>query len=196
MNLSNFLKRREQQRTWHYANGFGNGDPHTNGEYLCFDFFLKRGISLFLDVGANRGIFSKRALATDPDLPVLAFEPNPQMSEQLATVLAKGNNATPYPLALDDYDDGQVSFFVHPKHHETSSLSPRRLMTHQFQADMHEITVPVRTLDAVLEQTSCCLDHVFLKIDTEGHEAGVMRGAKRTLEKSEKAIILFEYSFA
>ncbi|MBL4616691.1 MAG: FkbM family methyltransferase [Robiginitomaculum sp.] len=169
MRISDFLKQREQQRAWEFANGLGNGDPNTNGEYLCFDYFLQTDLSLFLDVGANKGIFTKRALEQYPDLPL---------------------------LALDELEGQDVSFFVHPKHHETSSLSPRKLMTSRFQDDMHEITVPVKTLDGVLSAESVDLINIFIKIDTEGHEAGVMRGAKSMLEEAEQAAILFEYSFA
>jgi len=196
LRISEFLKQREQQRAWEFANGFGNGDPNSNGEYLCFDYFLKTKLSLFLDVGANKGIFTKRALEQYPDLPLLAFEPNPVIHEKLQSAIANGSKAKSFQLALDEFGEQAVKFFVHPKHHETSSLSPRTLMTSSFQADMHEITVPVQTLDAVLSQQSVDLTNVFIKIDTEGHEAGVMRGASSVLEEAEQAAILFEYSFA
>ncbi|MCF6293648.1 MAG: FkbM family methyltransferase [Robiginitomaculum sp.] len=196
MDLSNFLSRREQEREWHYANGFGNGDSKTNGEYLCFDYFLKTKLSLFLDVGANKGIFTKRALEQYPDLPLLAFEPNPVIQGKLQTAIGLGSKAKAFQLGLDELEGQDVSFFVHPKHHETSSLSPRKLMTSRFQDDMHEITVSVKTLDGVLSAESVDLTNIFIKIDTEGHEAGVMRGAKSVLEEAEQAAILFEYSFA
>ncbi|MBL4595582.1 MAG: FkbM family methyltransferase [Robiginitomaculum sp.] len=196
MELQEFLNRREAERSWCYANGFGNGDPNTNGEYLCFDYFLKTGVSLALDVGANRGIFSARALQSQPDLHLLAFEPNPQVLSQLQENIAVGTRACIHQMALHDAGDAELSFYVHPVHHETSSLSRRRLMTSQFQADMHEISVPVRKLSAVLAETGCDYSNVFLKIDTEGHEAAVMRGAEQMLDKSVCVAILFEYSFA
>jgi FkbM family methyltransferase len=196
LRISEFLKQREQQRAWEFANGFGNGDPNTNGEYLCFDYFLQTDLSLFLDVGANRGIFTKRSLEQYPDLPLRAFEPNPAIQEKLQSVIATGSKAKAFQLALDEFAGQDVSFFVHQKHHETSSLSPRKLMTSRFQDDMYEITVPVETLDGVLSAESVDLTNVFLKIDTEGHEAGVMRGAKSVLEQAQQAAILFEYSFA
>lgn len=196
MDLSNFLSRREQEREWHYANGFGNGDPKNNGEYLCVNHFLDRNLSLFLDVGANRGIFSERAIAHSPALPLHAFEPNPKIIPELKKRLTAGSNTHLHQIALDEAETGEVSFYVHPTHHETSSLSPRQLMTSRFQAAMHKITVPLRNLDTALMGFDCELSNVFLKIDTEGHEAGVMRGGVNLLQNSERCAVLFEYSFA
>jgi FkbM family methyltransferase len=196
MRMSEFLEKREQERAWAYANGFGNGNPETNGEYLCVDFFLNSNLSLFLDVGANRGIFSRRVLEKKPNLALLAFEPNPQIRHELETSIANGSQAKCYSLALDEFEGREVSFHVHPTHHETSSLSKRSLMTSRFQADMQEIKVPVRTLDSVLQDLDVDLRSIFLKIDTEGHEAGVLRGARSTLLTANKVAVLFEYSFA
>lgn len=196
MHISEFLRKREQQRDWEYANGFGNGNPDTNGEYLCFDYFLNTGLSAFVDVGANRGIFVTRAIKQFPDLPIMAFEPNPKIQQELFSAIEQGSHSKAFQLALDEFNKPDVSFFVHPKHHETSSLSTRSLMTSRFQADMYEIKVPVKTLDTVLAQNPADLSNVFLKIDTEGHEAGVIRGAKSTLKQAKCAAVLFEYSFA
>ncbi|PHR60045.1 MAG: hypothetical protein COA47_08330 [Robiginitomaculum sp.] len=196
MELSIFLVQREQERDWHFANGFGNGDPTTNGEYLCVDYFLNSDLSLFLDVGANRGMFSERALRFNPDLPLQAFEPNPQIIPELQSCLSAGSNTCLHQLALDETGAGEVSFYVHPVHHETSSLSPRRLMTSRFQAAMQEVTVPLRNLDAMVDPKTVTVRNVFLKIDTEGHEAGVMRGGRQLLHNSQQCAILFEYSFA
>ncbi len=196
MELSTFLALREQERDWQFANGFGNGDPTTNGEYLCADHFLNSDLSLFLDIGANRGIFSERALQFNPDLPLQAFEPNPQIIPELQSCLNAGSKTSLHRMALDEAGTGEVSFHVHPVHHETSSLSPRKLMTSQFQAAMQEITVPLRNLDEVMDPQEVDVRNVFLKIDTEGHEAGVMRGGRKLLQSSQQCAILFEYSFA
>ncbi len=196
MDITDFIARREQEREWHYANGFGNGDPDTNGEYLCVDYFLDLDPSLFLDVGANSGIFCERALAHSPDLHVHAFEPNQQIIPELQSRLNIGANAHLHQIALDEAPSGEVSFYVHPTHHETSSLSPRRLMTSRFQAAMQKITVPLSNLDTVLAGSDHNISNVFLKIDTEGHEAGVMRGGQHILSKSDNCAVLFEYSFA
>jgi hypothetical protein len=72
MTLDDLAKSREAERAWAHANGFNNGDPATNGEYACVDRLLAHA-DLFVDVGANEGLFVERATAVK----TIAFEPNP-----------------------------------------------------------------------------------------------------------------------
>ena len=74
MTFDEFLERRRAEQAWAYANGYNNGDPVTNGEYACLDLLLAEA-DLFLDVGANEGLFIERALVRVNDkLAVLSAE--------------------------------------------------------------------------------------------------------------------------
>lgn len=62
LEIEKWINLRQQEQDFQYANGFNNGDPKTNGEYLCTDYFMNLGIDTFCDIGTNVGIFSKRIL--------------------------------------------------------------------------------------------------------------------------------------
>jgi hypothetical protein len=69
-----------------------------------------------------------------------------------------------------------------------STLEP--LASRGEQLTTEEITVPVTTLDGCVERYG--IDRIgFLKIDVEGHEHAVLRGAAKTLE-GQRPIVLME----
>lgn len=108
---------RQQEQDFHYANGFNNENPNTNGEFLCTDYFMDRGIDTFSDIGTNAGIFTRRVLENYADISIYAYEPNPKHAEALKT-LARNNKALNfYPIAISD-EKGKFDFHHHPVHHE------------------------------------------------------------------------------
>lgn len=190
MNFNEWLNLRQREQDFAFANGLNNGDPETNGEYQCVDYFLGLGLDTFCDIGANKGIFTKRILEKYTDVSVHAFEPNPLHGNDFKALEHENKALKFHSVALSD-TVGELEFHRHPHHHETSSLSKRRLMTAKFQKQMEPITVQVTRLDDI----DISSDSLFLKIDTEGHEFPTLRGALELLRKTDKIAILFEYSF-
>jgi FkbM family methyltransferase len=122
--------------------------------------------SVVVDIGANIGamtkIFARRAKV------VHAFEPSPRALEYLE--LNADDNVIIHPVALSDH--AGVGLFEERESLDRSSLSD------------HGIEVPVRTLD------SFDLKPDLIKIDVEGFEPEVLRGAQATLKHGP--ILLFE----
>lgn len=190
LEIEKWINLRQQEQDFQYANGFNNGDPKTNGEYLCTDYFMNLGIDTFCDIGTNVGIFSKRILEKYPEVFIHSFEPNPKHLEILKTLEQDNQSLTFYPLALGD-KKGKFDFHHHPVHHETSSLSRRHLMSSEFQKEMKTIEVNVECLDNFNIKSN----NLFLKIDTEGNEFPILRGSENTITNTQTSVILFEYSF-
>lgn len=190
MDFQEWLELRQKERDFAFANGLNNGDPETNGEHRCTDYFLRQGIDTFCDIGANKGTFTRRVLDRYPNVAVHAFEPNPLHSGEFNSIGSHNKKFCFHPIALSD-SSGVLEFHRHPKHHEASSLSKRTLMTAQFQAQMESISVNVARLDDLDIEGK----NLFLKIDTEGHEFPAIRGAENILSRTGMAAILFEYSF-
>ena len=93
-------------------------------------------------------------------------------------------NAHILPLALSD-TEGPTEFFVHPEKMGRSGLVKR--------PDMADVFLPLQTyktmLDRVIPQS---LRPTFIKIDVEGTEFSVLRGATETLRRS-RSIVAFEF---
>jgi FkbM family methyltransferase len=146
---------------------------------MGFVLHFLRSEDLFVDIGANIGSYTVLA-GGHVGASVVSIEPVPKTFEHLKTNIAInqiGEKVMVYNFALGN-EKGQISF--------TSTLDT---MNHvATQAETNTIQVPVETLDTVLQKEK---DPVLLKIDVEGFETNVLKGATETLQKNNlKAIII------
>jgi FkbM family methyltransferase len=140
--------------------------------------------SVFVDVGASIGVFSiMAARLVGESGHVLAIEPGPQNRSLLLLNIASNGltNVEPIWCAVDEaegvllYGQSKGNGFIQPFDGDVSLLSDREL-------------VQSRTLDSILADRGR-VDVV--KIDVEGAEGRVFRGAKQLLEEAS-ATIFFE----
>jgi FkbM family methyltransferase len=154
------------------------------GETALLGAHIRPGMTV-LDVGAHVGYYSVLAgrLAGPRGL-VVAFEPNPRNYELLlANVWRNGlTNVVCFPWAV-----GERNGFAQ------LHLAPENSGDHRLYGDGTRDRVPVRTvaLDA-LEALRPPVDVV--KIDVQGAEEAVLRGAERLLAGSPDALLTIEFS--
>jgi len=130
----------------------------------------------FVDVGAHIGSIISDVKFRHPSAQVVAFEAIPAKAEALRR---KFPSVEIHNVALWD-SEGEASFFVDPQHSGCSSL-------HRSGSTIEEIRVVTRRLDSVLADRRVDV----LKIDVEGAELGVLKGATGLLAK-ERPIVMFE----
>jgi FkbM family methyltransferase len=142
---------------------------------------LLRPGDTFVDVGANVGLYSSvlsRLRNVSPDTNYVAIEPNPETVERLRHSL--GKSVQVLNIALSDRS-GELGF--------TSGVTSGvfRVSTNEFA----EIKVRCERLDALpLPRTD-----LVVKIDVEGHELPVLRGAAALFnEERIKVIYIDGYS--
>src|SRR5215510_11777194 len=113
---------------------------------------------VFVDVGANSGIFTSfAAKRVGPTGRVVAIEPMPAMLERLRFNVA----ATIFATAVGE-ETGVATLYIHPNNRGQSGMIP-------LSRGSMPIQVPVSTLASVV--TSAELDRIdALKIDIEGFE--------------------------
>jgi len=135
-----------------------------------------------LDVGAHSGLILRSILASAPAGRHHAFEPIPELAAGLRRDFPA---VTVHEVALSDAE-GTVEF-----HHVTSnpSYSGIRRRSYTGPEDVELITVRAARLDDLVEED---LPVRFLKIDVEGGELGVLRGATRTLA-THRPVTVFEF---
>jgi FkbM family methyltransferase len=118
---------------------------------------------------------------------VLAVEPGPPYVERLRANLALNSSLTDrvavHQVGLSDAP-GMLQWRPDPKDPWNAGLS-----TAHPDSRPGEVTVPVITLDALVASGE--LDRLdFIKIDVEGMELEVLRGARQTLEKLRPVLLL------
>ncbi len=133
-----------------------------------------------VDAGANRGVWS---YLLSPLVPrVFAYEPNPK----LFAVLKAGarSNVECFPYGLSD-SDGAAELMI-PGHDGRYSNQGATLNPAKIGGAAHAVTrIETRKLD------SLNLPPVgFIKIDVEGHEMAVLRGAKALIARDKPRLIV------
>lgn len=197
MKLDDFITRRQQERNWLNINGFENGDPETNGEMRVLEQFWKN-FDLFIDVGANEGMMTQKVLSLNEAVEIICFEPNPELQKTLSAEFGSMKNVSVEKVALSSRK-ARAKLLVHPKDLGTSSLFVRTGMMPSFTKAMKEVSVEVRLLNSYLRTIERKRKNqkagIFIKIDVEGSELSVLRGASRVLKLECPLFVQFEYSY-
>jgi len=145
-----------------------------------------------LDVGANIGQFGREIRERFPAADLICFEPIPRPFAELAEWAASQKGVRAVQLALGDARE-QLSMFVHDDHTPSSSLLATTQETSELYpstARQSEITVPVERLDDWIAANGVALGgNVLLKIDVQGFEMRVLKGAPETLARTAAVII-------
>lgn len=148
--------------------------------------------TVFLDIGANIGLHSLNVAAQVPSAKTLAFEPHPQIRSELNRNIEINKfekKITAEPVAFGDHS-GQIDFHVHSDQNfhnrGLSSANPEAVQAKDFTA----IQVEMVTLDEYVQSKLSEQKISAIKIDTQGLEEAVLRGAKNTLKKHKPILFL------
>ncbi|MDC8754843.1 FkbM family methyltransferase [Erythrobacter sp. sf7] len=135
---------------------------------------LCRPNEVFVDVGAHIGSVIAEVRHYCPSARIVAFE---AMPDKVAWLIRKFPTVTIHSCALSD-QSGEAEFFVNLSQSGYSSLAEQK-------GSVRRITVAMKRMDDLLDQAD------LIKIDVEGAELGVLRGAARLIEKCQP-LIMFE----
>ncbi|MBW4620692.1 MAG: FkbM family methyltransferase [Cyanosarcina radialis HA8281-LM2] len=145
---------------------------------------------IVLDIGANFGYYTTAAARlTGIKGSVIACEPNEEAYKLLqANVEINGvRELVRCYRVCAGAEDGETDFYVSEESSFSSMSSTGRAKLRQ------KVTVPVRSLDSLLLELG--LERIdAMKIDVEGYEFAVLRGAIATLKISPNAAIMMEVS--
>ena len=167
---------------------------------------------IVFDVGCFRGTFTKSLIKSENKLGLKSdfflFDPNPNVKEYLKIML-ENKNIKYFDIALDNSNSKKKFYlnnFFEPSGSSLKTITrddkkwnnTRKLFLQMFQpfkkvGDFSEINVQTQTLD------DFCSDHNIenidiLKIDTEGNEYNVLKGAQNLLAKNKIKLIYVEIS--
>jgi FkbM family methyltransferase len=142
------------------------------------------------DVGANVGKYS-RLLVRNGAARVFAFEAVPSTFSKLAAAMARYDNVTTILSAIGERN-GSVAMHL-PHNADQSALASRDAQVAGLRDESFlACTVDMTTLDAFTEANNVQFD--FIKIDVEGFELEVLRGARRLLQEKRLAVLQVEFN--
>jgi FkbM family methyltransferase len=148
----------------------------------------------FIDIGAHFGYYSLLAsVCTGSSGKTLAIEPSQEAYALLQKNTKEHVNITTMNLAIAN-TEAVIGFYEFPHiYSEYSSVYPEQFQKQKWFRRMHlqKTEVPCTTLDSLLPKP---LDRrSFLKIDAEGSEYDILKGAANLLQQNNAAIIIMEY---
>lgn len=137
-----------------------------------------------VDVGAHVGVFSIKAAAVASK--VISIEPDAYNFKLLSFNIRLNHlkNLILVNSAVADYD-GDAKLYLH------SQSGMHSIMSARAPTSVHSVNVKVRKLDTIVKELN--IERIdFLKIDVEGAEFYVLKGALNTLKK-HRPFIVMEY---
>lgn len=160
---------------------------HLDPELLLLPELLKDKDGFFFDIGANKGEFCYMAEKLVHKKNIHAFEPNPNLNRILKAVFPAIHV---HALALSD-KTGTAGFKVPLIGNKTDDTLGTLETGNREKNETAQQTFTVNTLslDEFVKQ-----HHIqridLLKIDVEGHETAVIKGASATIQKFRPSLIV------
>lgn len=150
----------------------------------------KYDVDLFLDVGANYGEFS--VIPAKAGIKTIAFEPGARAFAALSETVKLYSSLAVHPFIVSDQDHDESSIYESLGSTGATSIYPVVPSTEKFHVD-GRVTE--------LKRQQICLDsfcnnanNLIIKVDVEGAEDRVIRGAKRLIEAATNVAILAEWN--
>ena len=147
-----------------------------------------------IDVGANTGQFARKIMSIFPQAQIYSFEPLPEPFRILQgwAVQQLDERVVAFNVALGD-DEGMFEMFKHLDHSPSSSFLRSTGVCegyYPFIKQQASVSVDMRTLDGFLvDKSISLLPPILIKLDVQGFEDRVIKGGRRTFERSDACIV-------
>lgn len=148
-------------------------------------------ICTVLDIGANTGQFAAHINRIFPQAKIFCFEPLTEAFAELERWAdTQSGRVQVFNLALGD-KEGSATMFRHVEHSPSSSLLQTTEVCNQLYPQTQSqdsFTVKLTTLDAALGD-QLLQPEILIKLDTQGYERQVIRGAANSLKQARACIV-------
>lgn len=140
-------------------------------------------INVVLDVGANTGQFA-RQMRSDIGFTgkIVSFEPLSSAFEVLKRTASGDTRWVVQNYALGDTDAaGEIHIAANSYSSSLLNMLPSHIRAAPESHYVGSEAIEVKTLDSIFNATCSSNDNVYLKIDTQGFESRVIKGAEHSL---------------
>lgn len=142
-------------------------------------------IDVVLDVGANTGQFGNE-LRKDIGYTnkILSFEPLSSAFEVLSISAKHDANWEIFNFALGDIEErNEINIAGNSYSSSLLDMLPSHEMSAPDSRYVGREVIEIKMLDSIFDDLCKPGDHIYLKIDTQGFESKVLKGAKKSLER-------------
>ncbi|MFA6297466.1 MAG: FkbM family methyltransferase [Candidatus Paceibacterota bacterium] len=176
---------------------FGDSETEDSGEKYVLEYLKNKNLEedfVIFDAGANLGQYATLANKVFSDKAhIYSFEPGKetfsQMSKNTSTIkniqrcnFALGASVGVASLNYDKEGSGLASVYERKLDHANISLDTKE-------------EIEVKTVDSVCVSNN--INHIdFLKMDVEGHELEILKGASNMLDNKKISALQFEFGGA
>jgi len=150
------------------------------------DLLHRLKVNCVFDVGANNGWFSHNLRKMGYRDHIISFEPIPENYCQLAKLTQGDDKWTAVNAALGKENQTKTfNVFGKPGEAAYSVFSSFHDINIDLHADKRQINVEIYRLDEIANDylNRISEPRIFLKVDTQGHDTEVLKGAPKTLRK-------------
>lgn len=166
------------------------GSQEVNPEALVRACICDLGIQTFWDIGANFGYYSWLVKSLQPTAENVLIEPLPSNAQLIRATLDRNkfsNDLLLVTAASDHAGKGILKADLLGGATSTMEQQTETFEERHMGVAAHELSVPLVSIDEV-RRTRTAIH--MMKIDVEGHEAKVLRGATETLERDQPVILI------
>tara|TARA_Y100001968_G_scaffold333658_1_gene398037 strand:+ start:2743 stop:3591 length:849 start_codon:yes stop_codon:yes gene_type:complete len=171
-----------------------NYDPEHNGEKWLLEKLNNFTPKVIFDVGANKGTYSEIILSSCPESLIYAFEPIPEVFSSLKSSLGQNPQVQIFQSALSEKEEKILLFYDENNDGNTSAVKGVQDSIHGLTS-YKEVKSDSTSLDIFCSSKNISsID--LLKIDVEGFESKVLKGAKILLQEKRIKMVQIEYGKA
>lgn len=172
--------------------------PAITGESWLFQSLKHYPIKIIVDAGANDGGYAQDILSYFPKAQYYGFEPNPETFKILQQNLSSLTQCHLYSQALSS-QTGKINLYDFADEAPLKPTQPTSTLASVYRqviTDFHHQPVkkyirPSISLDDFTHQEK--INQInWLKIDTEGHEFAILKGATNLIKHQKIDLIQFE----
>lgn len=158
-----------------------------------YKWLQKIGINTVLDVGANNGKFANDINKILPEAKIFSFEPLHDVYEQLVENTKHINRIKCFNFALGESDTEDIIY--RSEYSESSSLLKMGKLHKEafpYTANSYEEKIQIKKLDSMTDELKIERPLLF-KMDVQGYEISVLKGAGDLLKKID--VVITETSY-